>query len=101
MVHCRLPLSCLTYQGHGTSAISQASARFGAVEPMTGLCYRWPVAVSVCRSRQASSPKLQAGYALLNMDLRWWAVLLRRVLDFLAVIYVGRILEAVFFHGRP
>lgn len=40
--------------------------------------------------------KLQLGYALFEQGM-WWAVLLVVFSSFLAVIYMGRILEAVFF----
>lgn len=40
--------------------------------------------------------KLQLGYALFDQGM-WWAVLIVVFSSFLAVIYMGRILEAVFF----
>lgn len=85
----------LTYQG----TTIRDFAGLGRVAPwtMTGFAIAALSLIGVPLTAGFQS-KLQLGYALFDQGM-WWAVVLVVFSSFLAVIYMGRILEAIFFQA--
>ena len=84
---------CLTYQG--TTIRDFAGLGRSAPFTMTAFAIAGLSLIGVPLTAGFMS-KLQLGYALFEHGW-WWAVLLVVFSSFLAVFYIGRILQAVFF----
>jgi len=85
----------LTYQG--TTIRDFAGLGRSAPWTMTGFAIAALSLIGVPLTAGFQS-KLQLGYALFEQGM-WWAVVLVVFSSFLAVIYMGRILEAIFFQA--